>query len=199
MHPGDQTIFPSSLGLVTWIDMGENPRWLNRDEGLLWWTKPHRRLKTCFPIYKRNWFSDAQQHSAPTIDSNPNIDIHEYTSQTSLNCIGQISSLSDFGEFKSCKNNMKNIYHWLNDFVSFFSLGIQIFNPLRTVLNYGRWAVCQYVCRAANSSTCTCTRMHYAAIHVNQPSVISQTAAIAVNRPQGVKRRSRRSSQVPLW
>ena len=31
------------------------------------------------------------------------------------------------------------------------------------------------------------TRMHYAAIHVNRPSGISQAVAIAINRTQGVK------------
>ena len=43
----------------------------------------------------------------------------------------------------------------------------------------------QYLC----TYTCTRTRMHYVAIQVNQPSGISQAAAIAVHCPQGVKGR----------
>ena len=45
----------------------------------------------------------------------------------------------------------------------------------------------QFVCIVhVYMCTCTCTRMYYAAIHVNQPSGISQAAALAVNRTKGV-------------
>ena len=52
-----------------------------------------------------------------------------------------------------------------------------------TIMQY----LCMCTCSHVNAHVCVTCR--YAAVHVNRPSGISQAAAIAVNRTQGVNRR----------